>query len=245
MAFPNYEYISLEGPYFTTPPTEEAMNSHINQASQGVAQSDREQFIAKTYKSTYNTQIYVTYSNINIMNRACAIKQFDAYDIKGRYVFTLNDLTKLFPEDTQRSLQAGLSRLIESGLLMRIAKGIYLNPLSRHKGVNTIEQIAKTIRRGEYNYISLESALSEYGVISQIPMDRLTVVTTGRKGEYKTPFGTIEFTHTKRTLSNIIGSIKNTGRPLRIATKNTAYRDLNRVGRNTHLVEQGMINESF
>ncbi len=41
----------------------------------------------------------------------------------------------------------------------------------------------------------LESALSEYGVISQIPIDRLTIMTTGRKGHYKTPYGTIEFTH--------------------------------------------------
>lgn len=41
------------------------------------------------------------------------------------------------------------------------------------------------VARGEYNYISLESALSEYGIISQIPIDRLTIMTTGRKGEYK------------------------------------------------------------
>ncbi len=33
---------------------------------------------------------------------------------------------------------------------------------------------------GEYNYVSLESMLSEYGLISQIPIDRLTVMTTGR-----------------------------------------------------------------
>jgi len=46
--------------------------------------------------------------------------------------------------------------------------------------------------------------LSEYGVISQIPLDRLTVMTTGRKGIYKTIYGTIEFTHTKRSVENIL-----------------------------------------
>ena len=57
------------------------------------------------------------------------------------------------------------------------------------------------MRRGEYSYISLETMLSEYGAISQVPIDRLTVMTTGRKGEYETPFGVIEFTHTKRKYS--------------------------------------------
>ncbi|MDV7106381.1 hypothetical protein R3X26_18525 [Vibrio sp. TH_r3] len=32
--------------------------------------------------------------------------------------------------------------------------------------------------------------LSDFGVISQIPVDRLTVMTTGRSGEFKTPLGT-------------------------------------------------------
>ena len=179
------------------------------------------------------------------MNQVYAIQQFSSYDAKGRYVFTYNDLTKVFPNDTQRSLQAGLTRLVKAGLLMRVARGIYINALSRHKGANTVEQIAKTIRRGEYNYISLESALSEYGAISQIPIDRLTVITTGRKGEYKTPFGIIEFTHTKRSLSNIINNIESTGRPLKMANKATAYRDLKRVGRNTHLLEKNLSDENF
>ena len=39
-----------------------------------------------------------------------------------------------------------------------------------------IEQIAKTLRRGEYNYVSLESILSEYGLISQIPIDSLILI---------------------------------------------------------------------
>jgi hypothetical protein len=103
---------------------------------------------------------------------------------------------------------------------------------------HTVEQIAKTLRRGEYNYVSLESALSEYGAISQIPIDRLTVMTTGRKGTYQTPYGIIEFTHTKRPVRDIVQHIRDIKRPLRIATAQTAWRDLKRVGRNTHLVNQ-------
>ena len=79
--------------------------------------------------------------------------------------------------------------------------------------------------------------LSEYGVISQIPLDRLTLMTTGRKGIYQTPYGIIEFTHTKRSVSDILKNTKRiTGNPLRIALKKTAWRDLKRVGRNLDLV---------
>ena len=71
------------------------------------------------------------------------------------------------------------------GVLMRAVSGVYVNALSANGFTHTLENIAKAMRRGEYSYVSLESALSEYGVISQIPM-RLTIMTTGRKGEVTT-----------------------------------------------------------
>lgn len=179
------------------------------------------------------------------MNQTESIKQFNQLDQQGRYVFTHRDLKKLFPEDSSQALNAGLNRLVKNNILDRVARGIYLYALSHHKtSPHTLELIAKTLRRGEYNYVSLESALSEYGAISQIPMDRITVMTTGRKGEYRTAFGTIEFTNTKRSVSDIIQQIQNVGRPLRLATKQAAYRDLKRVGRNTHLVDESVIYES-
>ncbi|OKP03645.1 type IV toxin-antitoxin system AbiEi family antitoxin [Xenorhabdus eapokensis] len=178
------------------------------------------------------------------MNQITAIQCLNKLDQQGHYVFTHKDLAKLFSEDSKRAFEAGLSRLVKQGVLLRACKGVYVYALSRHKGLHTLELIAKAIRRGEYNYVSLESALSEYGAISQIPIDRLTVMTTGRKGEYHTPFGTIEFTHTKRSVSDIINHIHFVGRPLRLANKQAAYRDLKRVGRNTHLVEEDIIYEN-
>ncbi len=179
------------------------------------------------------------------MDQANATRQLALYDAKGRYVFTHRDLGKIFSDDNPRSLQASLSRFVKSGLLIRVARGVYVNALSHNHGENTLEQIANTIQRGEYNYVSLESALSEYGAISQIPIDRLTVMTTGRKGEYKTPYGTIEFTHTKRPLSDILTQTIDTDRPLKMAQKAAAYRDLKRVGRNTHLVDEEIIRENI
>lgn len=178
------------------------------------------------------------------MRKTEAIKKLLEYDKRGRCVFTKSDLAKIFHQDSERALRAGVKRLQDDGLLTRMINGVYLFNLAHSNGSDTLEQIAKTIRRGEYNYISLESALSELGHISQIPVDRLTVMTTGRSGEFKTPLGTIEFTHTKRNPLDILENTRLVGRPLRLATKKTAYRDLKRVGRNTHLVSQEGLDEN-
>ena len=168
------------------------------------------------------------------MKQSEAILRLNEWDLEGRYIFQHRDLKKIFHEDTERNLNETLKRLVTNQILERVARGIYLYTLSRDRfSSNTLEIIAKTLRRGEYSYVSLESALSEYGVISQIPVDRLTVMTTGR---YKTRYGVIEFTHTKKSVPDIIDSIRSVGRPLRVATEETAIRDLKRVGRNVHLI---------
>jgi len=171
------------------------------------------------------------------LRQSDAIKRLAAFDMKGRYVYSSKDMPKLFPEESKRSRQATVARLVSGGILERPSNSVYVYKLSRHWGADLLEQVAKTLRRGEYNYISLESALSEYGVISQVPVGRITVVITGRKGEYKTPYGVIEFTHTKRSVTDILDGVRNRGHPLRIATKEVALRDLKRVGRNTHLID--------
>ncbi len=179
------------------------------------------------------------------MNRTIALKKFTEWDKQGRYVFTLADLNKIFAEDSPKTLQAGLNRLVKDGLLARPVRGIYVFNFAHSQDSYTIEHIARALRRGEYNYVSLESALSEYGIISQIPIDRLTVMTTGRKGTYATPFGTIEFTHTKRQQQDILAGMVQTNRPLKIATPEYALRDLKRVGRNVHLVnEKALLNDA-
>lgn len=178
------------------------------------------------------------------MNRLKAIKTLRDWDNKGKYVFTKGDLRKIFPDEKIKSLTEGIQRLTKDGLLIRACRGIYVNPNATSFDSYAIEHIAKALRPGSYNYISLESMLSEYGIISQIPIDILTVMTTGREGIYKTPFGTIEFTHTKRSFIKIVKDLKQVGnRPLRIATKEVAWRDLKRVGRNTTMVDTEELHE--
>ncbi|HIF9058759.1 TPA: hypothetical protein ACX6MG_002798 [Photobacterium damselae] len=46
----------------------------------------------------------------------------------------------------------------------------------------------------------------------------------------------IEFIHTEKSVPDIVDSIRSVGRPLHVATQETAIRDLKRVGRNVHLI---------
>lgn len=173
------------------------------------------------------------------MNKKQAVIILREWDKKAKYVFTKHELSKLFPDDAPKTLTEGLNRLVKDDFIERACRGIYINHYATSFDQYTIEHIAKMLRYGEYNYISLESMLSEYGVISQIPIDRLTVMTTGRERTYQTTYGVIEFIHTKRSVDDILKNTKRIiDRPLRIATKQAAWRDLKRVGRNIHLVNK-------
>lgn len=174
------------------------------------------------------------------MKQLDVIKALRELDEAGRYVFNKAELrTLLFASESKSSFERSLERLVASGVLERAARGVYVNPYAKSDDGYVIERVAKALRPGEYNYVSLESALSEYGVISQMPVDRLTVMTTGRKGVLRTPYGVIEFTHTAKSPSKIIGQIKKIHhRPLRIASQMLAWKELKRVGRNTNMVNQ-------
>lgn len=176
------------------------------------------------------------------MNKIDAIKKLQELDRLGVYVFTKADIGKAFPEEQEKALEKSLQRLVKDGILERVAQGVYVNPQARSKSGYVAEDIATVLRRGHFTYVSRESILSEYGVISQVPVRRLTLMTTGRKGTYDTPYGTIEFAHTKRRPSEILNrtlSAKN--RPLRVATKLAAVADLRRAGRNVDMMDESEI----
>ena len=143
-----------------------------------------------------------------------AVKTLAEWDRHGWSVFTLSDLRKLFPHRSDKTLSESLRRMVRQGVLERVANGVFVNPLSGCSRAGLFERIACAIRCGEYNYVSLESALSEWGVISQVPQAYLTVMTTGRKGTFRTPYGVIEFTHTKRFPADIARNTIERGSPV-------------------------------
>ncbi len=173
------------------------------------------------------------------MKRMDLLYRLSPLERKGIFVYSRRELEKLFPEDDEKAMEKGLQRMCKDGLLVRAARGVYVfgPAATRHRGW-MIEHVAQALRPGEFNYVSLESILSEYGVISQIPMDRLTVMTTGAKGTHQTPFGVIEFTHTRRSIPDLLDrTLAVEGRPLRIAKKQAAIQDLRRVGRNVDMMD--------
>lgn len=156
---------------------------------------------------------------------------------QGVYLFSKRDLEKLF-EEKGSTLNSTIRRLESADILGHIARGLYIYLFSERIGSVTIEDIALRLRRGEYCYLSLESAASLWGFISQIPLDRITVVTTGREGTFRTPYGTIEFVHTNSSPDDILTStVERPGHPLRIATKERALRDLLRCHRSRDLID--------
>jgi len=89
------------------------------------------------------------------------------------------------------SVWKALSRLADRGLVSRAAKGVYVNRLVRDSAA---EDFIRVLRPP--SYVSLESALSHWGLSTQSPV-ALTCVTTGKPKEYRTQ----EFSITFRTIS--------------------------------------------
>jgi predicted transcriptional regulator of viral defense system len=172
------------------------------------------------------------------MERMQAINMLTELDRRGVYVLTKGDLVKAFPDEQVKTLEKSLQRLVAEGILQRASKGIYVNPAAKSKTGNVIEDIAAVLRRGHFTYLTRESMLSEYGIISQVPLSRITLMTTGANGVYDTPYGTIEFTHTKRRPAEIIKrTLVAKDRPLRLATREAAVQDLVRCGRNVNMMD--------
>lgn len=93
----------------------------------------------------------------------------------------------------ENRLRKALLRLEKRGLVKRVGAGLYLNTLN----CPSIEEMAMVLYRP--CYISYESALSHYGLLSQMPLV-LLVATTKKPSTKETPVGTITSHHIKDRL---------------------------------------------
>lgn len=163
------------------------------------------------------------------------IRSMELADKGGIWLFKLDTLKMMFRESGSTLLN-GLSKMEKHGLLVKICRGIYVNPKATSLPGDPLPALVPMLRPWDFNYLSLESVLSEAGMISQLP-SRLTVMTTGREGEFVTPYGTIEFVHSKRKVESMLCDIiYDEYRGLHIATSERALKDLRRVNRNLDLV---------
>ena len=160
----------------------------------------------------------------------------DSWSKAGISLFTASDLGKIFDESGP-TLRSTIGRLVQQGSLSRVARNLYLFSFAPEDAY-LLERIAVALRRGDYVFESLESAASKWGIVSQVPVDRITVMTTGRSGEFHTPFGTIEFVHTRASPEDILSNtVDRPGNPLPIASKRYTVDNMRNCRRSMHLID--------
>lgn len=124
------------------------------------------------------------------------------------YLFLLSDLRALLPQLSDGAFKTLLSRASKSGLLLRVCRGVYLYPAVAYPKGLLLYHVAALLRASDFNYISLETALSDVGVISQIPFNWITVMSSGRSSKVKCgSFGTIEFIHTSKQAGSLVDKL--------------------------------------
>ena len=161
-----------------------------------------------------------------------AIKILHGCDLEGRILFRSRELGALFGESGD-TLRSTIKRLTADGILERIAHDAYPD------GCDLLGHIAAFLRPGEVTYESLESAASQWGFISQIPLGRISCVTTGAEGLIDTRFGAIEFVHTNDGLNDVKRGIldRMPRNRLPIATEERCLHDLVSRKRSLELID--------
>jgi hypothetical protein len=164
-------------------------------------------------------------------------------DRAGVWAFTPPSFSVLMGGIEPGYLRLMMKRLSDQGVIVRAARGLYVNPHARSQPPDVRRGLIRFLRPREISYVSLESKLSEAGVISQIATT-LTCMTTGSAGWIDTPWGAVEFTHTDRAIE--VGTdvwVQDDG--TMEATIRTAARDLRRVGRNLGLIDEETLAEAI
>lgn len=153
-------------------------------------------------------------------------------------IFAPSDLAAAVPDCG--NLAVLLSRAVAAGLLRRICRGVYLYAVPDYPAGNLLFHTAARLRAGDFNYISLETVLSDAGVISQMPMNWISLMTSGRShivdcGDY----GNIEFVHTAQRPDDVAGELAyDSDRHLWRASVRQALRDMKATRRSRDLVDE-------
>lgn len=156
----------------------------------------------------------------------------------GGGVHTSTELAFMLGEKKSPVFTKFLADCVKRGILRRLTTGIFESVITPAEPSTAIYKVVNKLRGGVLNYISLESQLSHTGDISQVIMDRLTVMTKGRNGIFTTPYGVIELIHTKKPVDKIAPNLyldEEIG--MYRAMPLQAIADLKRCNRNLHMLE--------
>ncbi|WP_282755773.1 type IV toxin-antitoxin system AbiEi family antitoxin [Desulfuromonas thiophila] len=126
----------------------------------------------------------------------------------SHYLFRPSGLRPLLPELSAGAFKTLLSRAESAGLLRRVCRGIYLYPHTDYPAGLILYHTAALLRSEYFNYLSLESVLSELGIMSQLPLNWITLMSSGRSNQIDCrEFGTIEFVHTCKLPENLVSHL--------------------------------------
>ncbi len=122
------------------------------------------------------------------------------------------------------SVERQLDRWVKSGRIIQLRRGVYAlsKPYARQSPHPFL--VANTMKRA--SYVSLQSALSYYGMIPEyVPVT--TSVTTGRPETVGTPIGRFQYRHVRLPCFNGFGNVEvSPGQETLIATPEKALVDL-------------------
>lgn len=100
--------------------------------------------------------------------------------------WSVADLQKILGYKSRQTLLVVLHRLVSQGVLARMRRGIY------RVSINTVEGALLANLLYRPSYLSFESALSRYGILSQIPYT-ITLATTRRSKKVTLDGAAVEY----------------------------------------------------
>lgn len=167
------------------------------------------------------------------------------YANSEHYLFTLQDIRSLFPELSSIAFKTLLSRAARAGYLSRVCRGLYICKGAMKPDGLVLFHVAALLRSNEFNYISLETVLSDASVISQIPLNSISIMSSGRTNIVSCgEFGTIEFVHTNQKPAQVMGQLfYDENCKMWRATVPLALRDMKVTHRNCDLIDWDIANE--
>lgn len=161
------------------------------------------------------------------------------------YLFTRSDLQALLPDLSDAAFKALLSRAVAEQHLARVCRGLYWYERAGNDTGLLLFHAAARLRADTLNYISLETALSDAGVISQIPTHWITLMSAGRSSIISCGvWGSIEFVHTCKSPGSVAEQLHYDARcRLWRASVPLALQDMRATRRAQDLIDWSAINE--
>lgn len=164
-------------------------------------------------------------------------------------LFATQDLRALLPELSDGAFKTLLSRAAQrqqaGERLQRVCRGVYVYGQAASSGW-MLFHAAALLRAKGLNYISLETALSTQGLISQVPMNWVSIMSSGRSSIVPCgAWGTIEFVHTSRQPNDLVNQLHyDAACRLWRASPALALRDMRATRRSLDLVDIEALQEN-